>query len=154
MTICHEIRLDWQYPHASMTSIPSCEFVITSIITFINNLEVIDNVNLNELANQNLAPSQLIKKRAEYKGTTINISKLDMNHHSLKNSASRHLKKLKLNQFCSNHSANHSAILDSLHLAHPGSAARLDLCQNVWFPHIHRSIVQMAKNCKDCTEQV
>ena len=41
---------------------------------------------------------------------------------------------------------------ESLHLTHPGSAALLDLCQNVWFPHIHRSIVQMAKNCKDCTE--
>ena len=44
-------------------------------------------------------------------------------------------------------------ILDSLHLTHPGSAAMLDLCQNVWFPHIHRSIVQMAKICKHCTEQ-
>ena len=44
-------------------------------------------------------------------------------------------------------------ILESLPLTHPGSAAMLDLCQNVRFPHIHRSIVQMAKNCKDCTEQ-
>ena len=44
-------------------------------------------------------------------------------------------------------------ILDSLHLTHPGSAAMLDLCQNVWLPHIHRSIVQMAKICKHCTEQ-
>ena len=29
----------------------------------------------------------------------------------------------------------------------------LNICQNVWFLHIHRSIVQMAKNCKHCTEQ-
>ena len=29
----------------------------------------------------------------------------------------------------------------------------LDLCQNVWFPHIHRSVVQIPKNCKDCTEK-
>ena len=29
----------------------------------------------------------------------------------------------------------------------------LDLSNNVWFPHIHRAIVQMAQNCKDCTEQ-
>ena len=29
-------------------------------------------------------------------------------------------------------------ILESLHLTHPGSAAILDLCQNMWFPHIHR----------------
>ena len=44
-------------------------------------------------------------------------------------------------------------VLDSLHLTHPGSAAMLDLSQHVWFPHIHRSIVQMAQNCKHCTEQ-
>ena len=29
----------------------------------------------------------------------------------------------------------------------------LDLSHHVWFPHIHRSIVQMAQNCKHCTEQ-
>ena len=44
-------------------------------------------------------------------------------------------------------------VLDSLHLTHPGSAAMLDLCQHVWFSHIHRSIVQMAQNCRHCTEQ-
>ena len=44
-------------------------------------------------------------------------------------------------------------ILESLLLTHPGSAAMLDLCRNVWFPHIYRSIVQMAKSCKHCTEQ-
>ena len=44
-------------------------------------------------------------------------------------------------------------VLDSLHLTHPGSAAKLDLCQHVWFPHIHRNIVHMAQNCKHCTEQ-
>ena len=41
------------------------DFVVASINTFINNLEVIYNVILNELANQNLAPCHLIKKRAE-----------------------------------------------------------------------------------------
>ena len=44
-------------------------------------------------------------------------------------------------------------VLDSLHLTHPGSAAMWDLSHHVWFPHIHRSIVQMAQNCKHCTEQ-
>ena len=44
-------------------------------------------------------------------------------------------------------------VLESLHLTHPGSAAMLDLCQHVWFPHIHRTIVHMAQNCKHCTEQ-
>ena len=44
-------------------------------------------------------------------------------------------------------------VLDSLHLTHPGSAAMLDLSNHVWFPHIHRAIVQMAQNCKHCAEQ-
>ena len=44
-------------------------------------------------------------------------------------------------------------ILESLHLTHPGSAAMLDLSQHVWFPHIHRAIVQMAQNCRQCAEQ-
>ena len=44
-------------------------------------------------------------------------------------------------------------VFDSLHLTHPGSAAMLDLSHHVWLPHIHRSIVQMAQNCKHCTEQ-
>ena len=44
-------------------------------------------------------------------------------------------------------------VLDSLHLSHPGSAAMLDLSHHVWFPHIDRSIVKMAQNCKHCTEQ-
>ena len=86
------------------------EFVVASINTLINNLEVIYNVILNELANQNLAPCQLIKKRAEYKRTTNNTSKLDLSQHSLKHSPNGQLKTLKLNQFCSNHSANRSAL--------------------------------------------
>ena len=44
-------------------------------------------------------------------------------------------------------------VLDSLHLTHHGSAAMLDLCQHIWFPPIHRTIVHMAQNCKQCTEQ-
>ena len=44
------------------------EFVVAAINTFINNLEMIDNVILNQLANQNKAPCDLIKKRAENKG--------------------------------------------------------------------------------------
>ena len=37
-------------------------------------------------------------------------------------------------------------VLDSLHLTHPRSTAMLDLSHHVWFPRIHRSIVQMAEN--------
>ena len=44
-------------------------------------------------------------------------------------------------------------VLNSLHQTHPGSAAMLDLCQHVWFPNIHRTIVHMAQNWKHCTEQ-
>ena len=44
-------------------------------------------------------------------------------------------------------------VIDSLHLTHPGSAAMLDLSYHVWFPHIHRAVVQMAQKCKHCTEQ-
>ena len=80
------------------------DFVVASIKTFIINLEVIHNVILNELANQNLAPSQLVKKRAEHKRTTVNTSKPVLNKHSLKNSASGQLQTQKSNQFCSNHS--------------------------------------------------
>ena len=42
--------------------------VVASINAFINNLELIDNVILNNLANQNKAPYELIKKRAKNKG--------------------------------------------------------------------------------------
>ena len=44
------------------------EFEVAAITTFINNLEIIDNVILNQLANQNKAPCDLIKKRVENKG--------------------------------------------------------------------------------------
>ena len=44
-------------------------------------------------------------------------------------------------------------VLESIHLTHSGSAAMLDLGQHVWFPHIHRSLLQMAQSCRQCTEQ-
>ena len=43
------------------------EFKVATITTFINNLEMIDNVILNQLTNHNKAPYDLIKKRAEKK---------------------------------------------------------------------------------------
>ena len=54
------------------------EFVVASINAFINNLELIDNVILNNLANQNKAPYEHIKKRAEIKYTPHTL-KLKMN---------------------------------------------------------------------------
>ena len=86
------------------------EFAVASVNTFINNLEVIDNHILNEIANQNMAPCQLIKKRADYKRTTINNSKINLNPYSFKNSASGQLQKQKLDPFFSNLSPNRSAL--------------------------------------------
>ena len=78
------------------------EFVVASSSTFGNNLEMIDNVTLNELANQNLAPRQLIEKRAEKKRTTIATSKTDTSEHFFKNSASVQLQTKIPIQFYSN----------------------------------------------------
>ena len=39
------------------------EFVVASFNAFINNLKLIDNVILNNLANQNQAPYEVFKKR-------------------------------------------------------------------------------------------
>ena len=50
------------------------EFVVASINAFINNLESIDNGVPKNLANQNRAPCQLIKKRAKNKGFSNSIS--------------------------------------------------------------------------------
>ena len=44
------------------------EFVVASINPFINNLELIDNVILNNLSNQNKAQYELIKKGVKNKG--------------------------------------------------------------------------------------
>ena len=44
-------------------------------------------------------------------------------------------------------------VLESLDLTRAELAAMLDLNQHFWFPHFQRSIVQMAQNCKHCTEQ-
>ena len=44
-------------------------------------------------------------------------------------------------------------ILDSIHLTHPGAAAKMDPFENIWIPHVHRLIFEMAQNCTKCTEQ-
>ena len=45
-------------------------------------------------------------------------------------------------------------VLDSLHLTHPGLAAILDLRHHVWFPHIHRPIVQMVQTANTARSKV
>ena len=44
-------------------------------------------------------------------------------------------------------------VLDSLNLTQAGAAAMFDLSENTWFPHIHRTTVQMAQFCRQCIEQ-
>ena len=78
------------------------ELVVALNSTFINISEMIDNVILSELANQNLAPRPLIKKRAENIRTTIATSKTDSNEHFFKNSASGQLQTKIPIQFYSN----------------------------------------------------
>ena len=86
------------------------ELVVASINAFINNLEVIDNVVPNKLANRNMAPYQLIKKHVKNKTTTINTSNLHLKKQHSKNSESGQLQRPKQNQFCSNHSETQSAV--------------------------------------------
>ena len=69
-----------------------------------------DNVILNELANHNLAPCQLIKRSAENKRTLSKTSKRDLNEHSFKSSAGGQLQTQKTNKFFSNHYENQSAL--------------------------------------------
>ena len=41
-------------------------------------------------------------------------------------------------------------ICHSLHWGHPRRDAMLQASGNIWWPHIHREIVLLAKNCEDC----
>ena len=47
------------------------EFVVASINAFINNLEVIDNVILNKLANQKMTSCRLSKSARKIKGQQV-----------------------------------------------------------------------------------
>ena len=44
------------------------------------------------------------------------------------------------------------AVLEDFHSTHPGSSAMLQLAQNIWWPYIHRGILDKASECKTCTE--
>ena len=66
------------------------EFVVASIKKFINNLEMIDNVILNNLANQNKAPYELIKKHAKNKGLLNAASNIQLPVKHSKHSATGH----------------------------------------------------------------
>ena len=66
------VLIDYMSQNSVGLALPPGEFdeeiVVASINTFMNNLEVIDNVISNNLANRTKAPYELIKKRAKNKG--------------------------------------------------------------------------------------
>ena len=44
------------------------------------------------------------------------------------------------------------AVLSRLHHSHPGQEAMVDTEQLLWWPRIHRDIVNLCKNCRECTQ--
>ena len=87
------------------------EFVVASINAQINNLELIDNVIVNNLANQNRAECQLIRKRAENKGLLNNISNAYLTSQQSTRSESGQLKHRGQIRFHSKSTRNQSAQL-------------------------------------------
>ena len=75
------------------------ELVLESIRTFIKNLELVDNVILNNLANQNKAPYELIKKREKNKGLLNAASNTQLELKHSKHSATGHCHTNNRNQF-------------------------------------------------------
>ena len=84
------------------------EFVVASIRAFINNLEMIGNVILNNLANQNKAPYELIKKRAKNKGLLNAASNTQLAMKHSKHSATDHCQNNNTNQSHSKSAVNQS----------------------------------------------
>ena len=66
------------------------EFFVASFRTFIKNLEMIDNVILNNLANQNKTPHELIKKRAKKKWLLNAALNTQLSRKTSKHSATGH----------------------------------------------------------------
>ena len=90
------------------------EFVVTSIRAFNNNLEMIDNVILNNRANQNKAPYELIKKRAKNKGLLNAASNTQLAMKHSKHSATGHCQTKNTNQSHSTSAKNQSTLFRSL----------------------------------------
>ena len=89
------------------------EFVVASIRAFINNLEMIDNVILNNLANQSKAPYELIKKRARNKGLLNAASNIQLELNHSRHSATGHFQANNTNQFHSKSAENQSTLFRS-----------------------------------------
>ena len=73
---------------------------------FINNLEMIDNVILNNLANQNKAPHGLTKKRAKNRGLLNAALNIQLTTKHSKHSIIGHCQKNNRNQFYSKPAKN------------------------------------------------
>ena len=43
------------------------------------------------------------------------------------------------------------AVLRRLHQSHPGQEAMLEVSNYLWWPHMHKDIVNMAEECRSCT---
>ena len=44
-----------------------------------------------------------------------------------------------------------SAVLKRIHRGHPGQEAMLDVSKYLWWPHMHKDIVNLAEECRSCT---
>ena len=101
-------------PVAIISSAYDEEIAVTSINAFKNNLEMIENVIFSILANQNKAPYQLIKKRAENQRFLTSTSNSQLKFQHSAHSGSGQLKTFKPNQFCSKYLKN-----SQLKFSHP-----------------------------------
>ena len=90
------------------------EFVVASIRTFNNNLEMIDNVILNNLFNQNKAPYELIKKRAKNERLLNAASNTQLAMKHSKHSATGHCQTKNRNQSHSKSAINQPTLFRSL----------------------------------------
>ena len=43
------------------------------------------------------------------------------------------------------------AMLKRIHRGHPGQEAMLDVSRDLWWPHMHKDIVNIAEECRSCT---
>ena len=43
------------------------------------------------------------------------------------------------------------AVLKRIHRGHPGQETMLDVSRYLWWPHMHKDIVNMAEECRSCT---
>ena len=43
------------------------------------------------------------------------------------------------------------AVMKRIHRGHPGKEAMIDLSNYLWWPHMHKDIVNLAEECRECT---